>query len=164
MEKQIAQMTSDRIKEIHLATAYPESVSVQQALLQVWNECEQWHNAAVQGYREALEKIAELCDNQNPTHADIWYIAHEHLCTTPQALSKAEDKGDNGWISVEDKNPICYQTGDWDGKRSELVLCENSKGYHIAVLYEGVMDGCKFSDWFDKDDWSIETPFRWKTI
>ena len=34
-------MTSDRIKEIQESTAYPESVSVQQALLQVWNECEQ---------------------------------------------------------------------------------------------------------------------------
>jgi hypothetical protein len=34
-------MNSQRIKEIQEATAYPESVSVQQALLQVWNECEQ---------------------------------------------------------------------------------------------------------------------------
>lgn len=36
-------MTSDRIKEIQEATDYPDSVSVQQALLQVWNECEQEH-------------------------------------------------------------------------------------------------------------------------
>ena len=34
-------MTTDRIKEIQSKTAYPESISVQQALLQVWNECEQ---------------------------------------------------------------------------------------------------------------------------
>jgi hypothetical protein len=34
-------MTSDRIKEIHQETAYPESRSVHQALLKVWNECEQ---------------------------------------------------------------------------------------------------------------------------
>lgn len=34
-------MNSDRIKEIQEKTAYPNSVSVQQALLQVWNECEQ---------------------------------------------------------------------------------------------------------------------------
>ena len=34
-------MDSDRIKEIQLATAYPESHSVHQALLQVWNECAQ---------------------------------------------------------------------------------------------------------------------------
>ena len=34
-------MTTERIKEIQSKTAYPESVSVQQALLQVWNEVEQ---------------------------------------------------------------------------------------------------------------------------
>ena len=34
-------MTSERIKEIQQQTAYPHSVSVQQALLQVWNECQQ---------------------------------------------------------------------------------------------------------------------------
>lgn len=34
-------MTPDRIKEIQAETAYPESVSVQQALLKVWNETEQ---------------------------------------------------------------------------------------------------------------------------
>jgi hypothetical protein len=34
-------MTSERIKQIQETTAYPESVSVKQALLQVWNECSQ---------------------------------------------------------------------------------------------------------------------------
>ncbi|WP_372938758.1 hypothetical protein [Seonamhaeicola sp.] len=34
-------MNADRIKEIQQETAYPESVSVQQALLKVWNEQEQ---------------------------------------------------------------------------------------------------------------------------
>jgi hypothetical protein len=34
-------MTAERIKEIQLETAYPNSASVQQALLKVWNECEQ---------------------------------------------------------------------------------------------------------------------------
>ena len=34
-------MNSERIKEIQSKTAYPDSISVQQALFQVWNECEQ---------------------------------------------------------------------------------------------------------------------------
>jgi hypothetical protein len=34
-------MTPKRIKEIQKETAYPNSISVQSALLQVWNECEQ---------------------------------------------------------------------------------------------------------------------------
>ena len=43
-------MNSDRIKEIQVATAYPDSNSVQQALLQVWNECAQ----------DADKRVAEL--------------------------------------------------------------------------------------------------------
>ena len=44
-------MDSDRIKEIQQETAYPESVSVQQALLKVWNETvqEQLRIGAVSG-------------------------------------------------------------------------------------------------------------------
>lgn len=34
-------MNSERIREIQKNTAYPDSISVQQALIQVWNECEQ---------------------------------------------------------------------------------------------------------------------------
>ena len=34
-------MNPKRIEEIQKETAYPDSISVQQALLKVWNECEQ---------------------------------------------------------------------------------------------------------------------------
>ena len=37
-------MNSKRIDEILKDTAYPESRSVHQALLQVWNECQQENN------------------------------------------------------------------------------------------------------------------------
>lgn len=65
-------MTTDRIKEIQSKTAYPESVSVQQALLQVWNECEQeqlrLHNVVHR--RELL--LAAICEhNKFNTQKDI---------------------------------------------------------------------------------------------
>jgi hypothetical protein len=41
-------MNSDRIKEIQSKTAYPDSISVQQALFQVWNEVEQETNRQLQ--------------------------------------------------------------------------------------------------------------------
>lgn len=41
-------MNTNRIMEIHKKTAYPESRSVYQALLQVWNECEQESNKKTQ--------------------------------------------------------------------------------------------------------------------
>jgi hypothetical protein len=34
-------MNTERIYEIQRDTLYPDSISVQQALLKVWNECEQ---------------------------------------------------------------------------------------------------------------------------
>jgi hypothetical protein len=54
-------MTSERIKEIQLETAYPNSVSVQQALLKVWNECEQEKNKkAYLGCNRKLEKCQKI--------------------------------------------------------------------------------------------------------
>lgn len=66
-------MNTDRIEQIQKETAYPESVSVQQALLKVWNETEQeqLRIGAVSGRGElliALQNIEKICDNQNPTH------------------------------------------------------------------------------------------------
>ena len=51
-------MNTERIKEIQKETAYPDSISVQQALLKVWNEC-------TQGRRELLIAFADainVCD------------------------------------------------------------------------------------------------------
>jgi len=42
-------MNIKRIEEIQKETAYPDDISVQQALLKVWNECEQ-------------EKVVKLTD------------------------------------------------------------------------------------------------------
>ena len=49
-------MTSERIKEIQQQTAYSDSISVQQALLQVWNECEQLSQQEISD--EEIEKAA----------------------------------------------------------------------------------------------------------
>ncbi len=51
-------MNSDRIKEIQMATAYPDSQSVQQALLQVWNECQQ---ERMYSEEEVLELLTQRC-------------------------------------------------------------------------------------------------------
>lgn len=72
-------MNSERIKEIQEATAYPESVSVQQALLQVWNETEQ-------SLREEL-----------PTWGDVkraiefgWNLSHYSRLDTEESLLKKQ--------------------------------------------------------------------------
>lgn len=64
-------MTTNRIKEIQDKTAHPDSVSVQQALLKVWNECEQeqlrLHN--VSNRRELLLDFAEYSENDKTSTA-----------------------------------------------------------------------------------------------
>jgi hypothetical protein len=59
-------MTTERIKEIQSKTAYPDSISVQQALLQVWNESEQeqLRIADVVGRSEQLEDFVKHLQNK----------------------------------------------------------------------------------------------------
>jgi len=79
-------MTSERIKEIQLATAYPESRSVHLALKQVWNECEQELRKELYS-EEEVKKIAfnfyydmsnkmgvsENLISENSTNVDVWF-------------------------------------------------------------------------------------------
>jgi len=52
-------MNTDRIKEIQQETAYPDSVSVQQALLKVWNETEQ---ERIKDSDKAFEELVYWCN------------------------------------------------------------------------------------------------------
>lgn len=52
-------MNSNRIEEIQKETAHPESVSVYQALLQVWNECEQEYGVKLR-WIPVEEKLPEV--------------------------------------------------------------------------------------------------------
>lgn len=52
-------MNSERIKEIQQETAYPDSVSVRRALLQVWNECEQ-QNKNLYSEEEVLQILSKF--------------------------------------------------------------------------------------------------------
>lgn len=61
-------MTSDRIKEIQEQTAYPESVSVKQALLQVWNECQQQLEKERDQHNINMVAFANFLHNKLPSH------------------------------------------------------------------------------------------------
>lgn len=70
------------------------------------------------------------------------------------------------WISVEEKLPITFETGHWDGKRSEIVVVKNGEdSYHICRLYSGFMDGFEFNDWAEaKHDLIVEDVTHWKNL
>lgn len=58
-------MNSERIKEIQAETAYPQSRSVHQALLKVWNECEQEPKKETQNILDKLIKLNEKSIEEN---------------------------------------------------------------------------------------------------
>ena len=69
------------------------------------------------------------------------------------------------WISVEDELPICYESGDWDGLRSDFVLVKNKNGaWRKGRLYSGIIDGSKYSDWYDEYDFELDNITHWRPI
>ena len=64
-------MNIDRIKEIQKETSYPESVSVQQALLKVWNECNQEQEQENISSWSALTNLDYLRSNNGSLTGDI---------------------------------------------------------------------------------------------
>ena len=92
-------MTSERIKEIQQQTAYPDSVSVQQALLQVWNECSQLPQQETFGSKGSDEHIVDTNEMIYPktafeilqpklTIADTLEFREKHL---PEILDAMEE-------------------------------------------------------------------------
>ena len=66
-------MTSDRIKEIQETTAFPNSVSVCQALMKVWNECEYGQNSRMYS-EEDMEKAFQNGLNRSfDSDFDRWF-------------------------------------------------------------------------------------------
>ena len=70
-------MDTDRIKEIQHETAYPESVSVQQALLKVWNETVQ-EQLRIGDVNQQREQLLAFCDHLN-TYAGMEEIRFDFM-------------------------------------------------------------------------------------
>jgi hypothetical protein len=69
------------------------------------------------------------------------------------------------WININDNSPLCYKTGDWDGKQSDRVIVEDISGeYYVAISYSGHMDGSHFSVFYDRNDNEISNVVRWFNI
>jgi len=69
------------------------------------------------------------------------------------------------WYDVKKKKPHAYQSGGWDGLKSDKILvCTRSGKYHVAEMYAGVMDGSEFNDFYDDRDFEIENVAFWTEI
>ena len=124
-------MTSKRIEEIQQKTPYTDSISVQQALLQVWNECKREPEIDKQGlpketWREALKRIDSIIDYQSEKDAEpkeekqglpneLSFTAYSVAkCNTYQEFEKwwdsqelliEEPKEESDWINVRNQLP-----------------------------------------------------------
>ncbi|MFA7708149.1 MAG: dATP/dGTP pyrophosphohydrolase domain-containing protein [Candidatus Pacearchaeota archaeon] len=92
-------MNAERIKEIQKATAYPESVSVMQALLQVWHECDAEHKTALAEERakmpseelqRLMDSIRQWSDNQFGEGQRNPAIAYHLLKEVPELIEAFE--------------------------------------------------------------------------
>ena len=71
------------------------------------------------------------------------------------------------WIDVNEDLPHAYESGNWDGLRSDLCLVEFKDGsLDFARIYKGQMDGFEFCDWYDKMDFDFGTSVivKWRPI
>jgi hypothetical protein len=70
------------------------------------------------------------------------------------------------WTNTLIDMPLCYETGAWDGKRSDEVLVEDDEGRrYVARMYSGQMDGSYFAEWISNDGYIINKEIvRWLKI
>lgn len=70
------------------------------------------------------------------------------------------------WIYIKKEKPICTETGNWDGKKSDEIIVKDFRGkHHIAVCYQGFMDGSDFCDFYTTDaECEIEGVMFWSKI
>lgn len=67
------------------------------------------------------------------------------------------------WYKLKNKKPLAYQTGCWDGKKSDKVLvCTLSGKYYVAEMYEGFKE--EFCVFYDDSDYEIQYVAYWTEI
>lgn len=78
---------------------------------------------------------------------------------------KAGVKFAQRWIPVTEELPFAYETGNWDGKRSDFVLAKNIHGkVFIARTYQGFIDGFNFCDFVDYNDTVMSHIIEWRPV
>lgn len=69
------------------------------------------------------------------------------------------------WNKLENKKPLAIHKGGWDGLKSEpLLVCTRSGKAHVAVMYEGILDGNHFRSFYDQDDFEIHNVIYWTEL
>ena len=139
-------MNSDRIKEIQETTAYPDSVSVKQALLQVWKECAQENSKNDKVRAFAMEVIDMINDrilyakDDGREIKDLCWLENKLLATVESLIPKEEEK----------RIPQKGDTWRYKGKNEDMIFDEVRDGncfYHY-IGYNGQTQ-CTLADFYE---------------
>lgn len=69
------------------------------------------------------------------------------------------------WYKIENRKPIATESGCWDGlKSSKILVATRSMTIHIVEMYEGILDGSEFCNFYDDRDFEIENVILWAEI
>lgn len=69
------------------------------------------------------------------------------------------------WIHVEEELPLCYESGDWDGLKSDFVLIKDKyNNWTKGILYSGIIDGHNFNDWYSVESFEMPNVTHWRPI
>lgn len=118
------------------------------------------------GYRPDLEE-EDIYKRQGSSNIKLTFnFTYLELV---QKLVLAETEKLTKWNKTEESTPRAYQTGNWDGKRSDQVMIQLKDNIVcIGVLYEGFIDGEEFQDWYSIDaegrEWDRVNPLYWREI
>lgn len=130
-------MTSERIKEIQATTGYPDSVSIKQALLQVWNECEQSHPSPMSaeqveelGYYYPLFKFFSDEHGLSLLDSQLQDVIHE--CKKFIEPASPSVKAD-GWVNVKEKQRL--------EQIIELKEKERQEWANLCIKKEKILEG-----------------------
>ena len=69
------------------------------------------------------------------------------------------------WNNIKNKKPLAYKTGMFDGKKSDKILVADEFGnYYIAEMYEVIMNGSAFCEFYDTRDFEIKNVEYWTKL
>lgn len=100
--------------------------------------------------------VLSMTNNSRKMESLLNEISVQYATEVAQA---SLEKAKNQLVKNADEiKPYAYRTGNWDGKQSDTIIAIDETGkYHIAVYYEGFMDGSAFEHWYDENDYLIES-------
>jgi hypothetical protein len=126
---------------------------------------EDYHNYALAHHAQqsATPKEVEEAIREYALEHMLDMIASDELIENAARFGYSLNGGK--MIRVKDREPMCYQSGNWDGLKSDqLLVVDNKDAYHVCVAYSGILDGSKFLDFYDTSDFEVKNVVAWQSL